>query len=711
MRRPILLALLATLLLAAGAPIWASCQEDTKAPETRLQKKPSPPPGTQDQQDRSDVLSALQWDGFVTYVRYTSLTSTPWPTRTVAWLDVENDRSRSWSIQETDSATNPFVSTSVREGDRLYPELPALNVVDVTDEAFAASSVPLRRGTEVRMSWPLFEGGGTFAFVGEPAETESEEFGLHVKKYRWAASPPAEPEDLAQRLCGDNVKQASYFYEYATDMEGVPVYESLLANCDGEDRGFAGIVYHEVGFVDPHELPADFFDPKAVRDDLVADQISAFTTRFGRPYWLGFEIGPYALASIELCDDRCLELQYWPSDLEDSTHPALSLRVEGHGGTCDNAQSLEPEVPGAKLCSRPNVSETGEVVWDPPDFHVSLAAESDDTSLFRDDLIAIARNLRPYDGPTASGRPPILTMEEVRAFVADALDLVCFDKWTTIREYRDSAFFEYDEAAGEWRGQFGSLGEWAVTDPGKPTAWPVATRELVSEYGGSYAAGYAECGFEAEGKTDEVEAARQLVRPREALARLKSYRYRERVLNDYVDEDEADNLSVFEGSFVAPDRGEVRWWPTIGGVPQQEPVARVVIGNRDWVSYGHGWEEGPATSDPTDFGPFDHLYDFLVDLKGLEPVRETVNGVSSLRYDLLAANMKDLGFIRLLSSGIDEESWGFEAHLWLAEDGRWPVRLLISSPADEDGRPINFEYSMDITDANDSGIEVEPPVP
>jgi hypothetical protein len=342
---------------------------------------------------------------------------------------------------------------------------------------------------------------------------------------------------------------------------------------------------------------------------------------------------------------------------------------------------------------------------------VSLAAESDDTSLFRDDLIAIARNLRPYDGPTASGRPPTLTREEVRDFVADALDLVCPEKWTTIRQYRDSAVFEYDETAGEWRGQFGSLGEWAVTDPGKPVAWPVATRELVTEYGVSYAAGRAECAFEAEGKTDEVEAVRQLVRPREALAHLKSYRYRERVLNDYLDESQPDNLSIFEGSSVAPDRAEIRWWPTIGGVPQQEPVARVVIANRNWVNYGDGWQDGPAVSDPTDFGPFDHMYDFLVDLKGVEPVRETVNAVSSLRYDLLAANMKDLGFIRLLSSGIDDDSWDFEAHLWLAEDGGWPVRLVISAPADDDGRAIRFEYSMDIIDANNSDIEVEPPVP
>lgn len=689
MRHGVLVSLLLSLFLAGGMPLTVSCR---------------------DSDDPSDVSAALERESLVTYVRYTNLSPTYWPTRTEAWLDGGNERSRSWSIMATDSAVNPFVWTAIRDSERLYPSLPALLTMDAADDALAFYSVPLRTGSEVRMGWPVFGDVSTFTLVGEPSQSDGDEWGVRVRKYRWAVSPDEETQAFVEeQLCGGDSEEVGYFYEYATDLDDVPVAERLLADCDGEEIGFGGIIYHEVVFLDRDDLPDDFFDPEAVSDELIVDQISAFTTHFGTPYWLGPEVGPYVLANVEPCRSReaCLELSYWPEDFEDTTYPELSLLVGGYARACDNEQSLEPDVPGAKLCP-----DSGQVVWDPPDFHVSLGGESDGVGLPRDELIAIARELRPYDGPVISDRPPIMTMEEVRELVGDWLDMVCPDQWTTIRQYRDSAVFDYDETAGEWRGKFGPVEEWAVTDPGKPVAWPVAARELVAQQGGSFPPGYAKCSFEAEGESAEPEGTPQLTEPGEALRPLKAYRYRERVVNDYLGADENDSVNYFEGSFLAPDRAEVKWWPTVGGVPSETAIASVIIRNRTWVDRGDGWQESPSTSVATDFGPADHLDYLLLDLGGIEPTSETVNGVRSLRYDLAVGDVEDVGFISLLTAVIHRSSPDLEAHLWLAEEGSWPVRLVLSAPADdEDDRLIDFEYSMDIFDVNDPGISIEPPTP
>ena len=209
----------------------------------------------------------------------------------------------------------------------------------------------------------------------------------------------------------------------------------------------------------------------------------------------------------------------------------------------------------------------------------------------------------------------------------------------------------------------------------------------------------------------DVERLAKVIEPGEVLGHLKAYRYRETVRNDYVDRNDDDSVQVFEGAFVAPDRAEVRWWPQTEGTGSQQPVATVLVGNRRWVDYGGGWQQGWADREAAEFGPADHLWDFEVDLQGLQPVGETVNGVASLRYDLAGINVKQLGTISLLTGLIDRMDFRFEAQLWLAEDGGWPVRLVLSVPADDDGRDIRFEYSMDITNVNDPTVTIEPPVP
>jgi hypothetical protein len=47
----------------------------------------------------------------------------------------------------------------------------------------------------------------------------------------------------------------------------------------------------------------------------------------------------------------------------------------------------------------------------------------------------------------------------------------------------------------------------------------------------------------------------------------------------------------------------------------------------------------------------------------------------------------------------------------LAEDGNWPVRLLVSASDVVDGKETRFHFSMDITNVNDESIKIEPPLP
>jgi hypothetical protein len=735
-----LLFLSAILLLVGGALTCASCQEGENEPQTRVLHKPTLVPGEQDDEEASDVLSALRWEGFVTYVRYTYLTPTPWPQRTVAWLDFENDRSRSWSIQTTDSATKPYVYDLIRDGDQVYLWLPALIAIDVGDEGVASLEPPLRRGSKLKITQPFSDWSLRLALAGEPTGTDIGEWPAPVRGFGWTASPVDAPADLPWPLCADGDEPEGYSYQYNTDMGGTPVVEALLASCDGEEQFIGGILYHEIGFIDPDDLPPDFFDPEAARHELVADGFSAFTALYGTPYWLGFESGPYVLGDVVICGDRCLEMDYLPSgiediedvedveDVEEFAYPPLVLQVDGSRWGCQNEQSLEPEVPGARLCSH----GLGEqwVLWDLPDFNVTLLNRHWTFPLSRDDFIAVARNLRPYDGPTVSGRPPILTMEEARDLVADSLDLVCNDQWTTIREYCDSAVFEYDEAAGEWRGQFGPLGEWAVTDPGKPVAWPVVRRESVEEDGINYPASYAECAVPSvERLREEEEAAieaQYLEQFKEeqgatgsalvsALMKLRTFRYRIALREKWPDQEET--ARQFEGEFVAPDRVHQRPVDEEFG----EELGTITIGDREWMWYPNGWEESSLPPTPLDWlGPFGEVRGLDVpSLQQLGTTAETVNGVPALRYEIERADVLRIGSRlsgrsvalggRLAKEG--ELPPTFHATLWLAEDGAWPVRLVILASGPFNNEMVTVEYTLDITDVNDPTITIEPPLP
>jgi len=97
----------------------------------------------------------------------------------------------------------------------------------------------------------------------------------------------------------------------------------------------------------------------------------------------------------------------------------------------------------------------------------------------------------------------------------------------------------------------------------------------------------------------------------------------------------------------------------------------------------------------------------------LEPSKESVNGVVSLRYSIGQAdieNLRNLGAILGQEGDTQDLPEEFNIDLWLAEDGGWPVRMTMTAKGAADtGGDINLDFSLDITDVNDQDTKVEPP--
>ena len=163
-----------------------------------------------------------------------------------------------------------------------------------------------------------------------------------------------------------------------------------------------------------------------------------------------------------------------------------------------------------------------------------------------------------------------------------------------------------------------------------------------------------------------------------------------------------------EGAYVAPDRSQ-----TILRLPDGEVELRV-IGNESWVRMGASWQElGPASQGDTMLTPESLCQEIVKDLApslhGLGSQPETINGVETEHYRLDEADLKRLP--ELLGprpdSALPER---FRVDLWLAREGRWPVRLQIAaSETDEKGQPMGLDLFMEFRDINDTTIKIEPP--
>ena len=439
----------------------------------------NPRPNGQDA-DSIDLLSYFHRPGLITHARYTLLTF-PWPTRSDAWLDFDNNRYRSWDVQITDQWDNPFVCTSMFVDDQYYLCLPSTESLPVVNTTVP---VPFDRGTSIAattiagLMWTVES-----QLVGDVQVNEDEFEGVPVREYRWAASSPEMHESVGERgefgYC-DGQATPQFYYQLQVDMSGTPFVEVFGAQCDGIDEPIAAVLYHDIEFVQPSSLPDDFFDPVTLAERLLSRYFAPAAERFGLTYWLGFEGNGYMLTDIDWCRDSrsCVTVTYTPPFDEvppegEPPRPDLTLTTGAAGVRCPNEEPIESDLPNARLCleySRTSDSVTYSAYWMLSDGYLAELRSDWWGKQSRDDFLALLDDVRVYEGPPGQ-QQPFLTEEDVRLFIADALEVVCTSERNTIREVRDSAEFTYDEQLGEWYGTFGPFGDFTVNDS-KPVAVP-----------------------------------------------------------------------------------------------------------------------------------------------------------------------------------------------------------------------------------------------
>jgi hypothetical protein len=162
-----------------------------------------------------------------------------------------------------------------------------------------------------------------------------------------------------------------------------------------------------------------------------------------------------------------------------------------------------------------------------------------------------------------------------------------------------------------------------------------------------------------------------------------------------------------EGAFRAPDRTQavLRF--------RGELLELREVGGRSWIAVGNTWREqqpGEATALTPSVVCKDIVDEITPSLADADSNREAVNNVDSEHYQLNETDLKRLP--ELL--GTDPQAKlpeKYQVDVWLAREGRFPVRLQIGAEdKDEQGNPISLSLFMEFRDLNDPGITVEPPV-
>jgi hypothetical protein len=126
--------------------------------------------------------------------------------------------------------------------------------------------------------------------------------------------------------------------------------------------------------------------------------------------------------------------------------------------------------------------------------------------------------------------------------------------------------------------------------------------------------------------------------------------------------------------------------------------ARYVRGDLPFIDLGLSPSRYLAGARP------DALATLVSGLGGRSAVRETVNGVEALRYDLTGTELTDLAsLIVAVPAAADPAA----TSLWVTEDGRIPVKLTMEASAA--GSPGSLYLEINITDLDDPDISVEPP--
>jgi hypothetical protein len=222
-------------------------------------------------------------------------------------------------------------------------------------------------------------------------------------------------------------------------------------------------------------------------------------------------------------------------------------------------------------------------------------------------------------------------------------------------------------------------------------------------------------GGETPSAAEEPTQAGELPAPVDVFADLKSYHYSISMSFEGGDLAEqgvgAVSFSV-DGAFVAPDRSQVHVKGDLGGLALEEES--ITIGSNSWVKSGDTWQEGQGSFDTAELAPNTFFTGLDAEkLSVIKPSEETVNGVDSYRYSIDKADIEQLQALAAIFGGDTTSSdlpENLSLDLWLAKDGGWPVKMVLSASGDTTGGTVDVKMTTDITDVNDPNIKIEPPI-
>ena len=185
-----------------------------------------------------------------------------------------------------------------------------------------------------------------------------------------------------------------------------------------------------------------------------------------------------------------------------------------------------------------------------------------------------------------------------------------------------------------------------------------------------------------------------------------------------------------EGDFQSPDRHAFTYTTQLGDGVLIERV--VIIGEKAWYQRAdEGWRQ-TTPDDPAVAALLDTAYtsvqpQFLggaefdrvrANVLNLPSTQEFINAVRADHYQVGA---EGLAFMQSFLGGkqalydVDDLAWD----LWLATDGSWPVRLLMSGTVVDEVEileqlglpaPTTWELRIDVSRPNDPALSVEPPL-
>ena len=164
-----------------------------------------------------------------------------------------------------------------------------------------------------------------------------------------------------------------------------------------------------------------------------------------------------------------------------------------------------------------------------------------------------------------------------------------------------------------------------------------------------------------------------------------------------------------DGAVVSPDRSQVvlRF--------QDEELELRSIEDKSWVRIGATWHEQDLEGEQSGLLTpeavcQDTVSDLVSNLRGVGAQQETINGIETDHYRLDEADLKNLPGL-LGTGGTTNLPQRFRVDLWLARDGRWPVRLQVAAAdKDDSGEPTGLELFMEFRDINNPDIAIDPPV-